>query len=239
MKELESVGTSLELIRCDTEIEALGSFKTKEAGDLLLKILRHHYSWEGSAWSIKEKTFVALGKIGDERALPDAVKYLADDADWYINKGAMNYLMRIGSSAAKEALMQAFQRSHEPELALCLVQVGEKSILPDVRSGLKDWLNNYSAGGWNRTDFWGIFYRVHTLLLAKDVNSVSDLRRALDVLKTKDTETQRYIRDDANGYSRKLLLDERSAETLISDLESCGKKKWTGTQIGERFEQNY
>jgi hypothetical protein len=219
IKNLESVWQDLALIEYDAEIETLGSIKAKDAGDLLLKILRHHYSWEGSAWRIKEEAFVALGKNGDERALPDASRSIVSSEDWYIRRGAMNYLTHIGNSAAKTALMEEFQRDHEPETGLCLVQVGETSILPEVQSCLKNWLDNYSAGGWNNTDFWGIFYCVHALLLAKDIDAIPELRRALVVLKKDDTKTQEYVRDDASGYSSKLLLDEHSADTLVSDLE--------------------
>jgi HEAT repeat protein len=219
IKDLESVWPGLPLIQYDAQIEALGSIRAKDAGDLLLKILRQHYSWEGSAWKTKEEAFVALGKIGDERALPDASRSIGSSEDWYIRRGAMNYLTHIGNSAAKAALMEEFQRDHESETGLCLVQVGETSIMPEVQSRLKNWLDNYSAGGWNNTDFWGIFYCVHALLLAKDTDAIPELRRALVVLKKDDAKTQEYVRDDASGYSAKLLLDERSADTLVFDLE--------------------
>lgn len=220
IKELELVGTSLSLISHDAEIETLGSIKAKEAGDVLLKIIQSHFSWEGSAWKVKEEAFVALGRIGDERAIPDAAHHLGDGADWYINKGAMNYLTRIGNSEAREVLNNAFHHNPEPELPLCLVQVGEASILPEIRNGLTKWLDNYAIGSWEHTDYWGIFYYVHALIIAQDTNAVPELCRALKVLKSNDQKTNEYVRDDANGYSRKLLLDERKAETLVSDLQA-------------------
>lgn len=217
VKDLESVWKDLALISCDNEIAALGSLKAREAGDLLLKIIRNKYSWEGSAWRIKEEAFVALGKIGDERALPDAAGYLEDGADWYINKGAMNYLTRIGNTAAKEILIKAFQRSRKPELALCLVQIGETSVLPDVRIQLNGWLDDFAVHGWGGN--WDFFYCIHALIMANDTEAISELRRALVVLKKGDAKTREYIRDDASGYSVKLLLDKSKSDTLVSDLE--------------------
>ena len=219
IKDLESVWPSLPLIQYDAEIETLGSIKAKDAGDILLKIVRYNYSW--SAWRIKEEAFVALGKIGDERALSDAAQNIGSGNDWYndwyVEQGAMNYLTLIGNSAAKSILMEKYQSDHRPELALCLVQLGDTSVLPDIRSRLKSWLDDFAVHGWGGD--WDFFYCVHALLLANDTEAIPELSQALAVLKKDDAKTKEYIRDDTNGYSVKLLLDERKADTLVSDLE--------------------
>jgi hypothetical protein len=80
-------------------------------------------------------------------------------------------------------------------------------------------VDNYSGGGWDRTDYWGIFYTVHALLLAKDTVALPELRRGLVVLKKQDAQTKRYVEEGARGYASKLLLDERRAYTLVPDLE--------------------
>jgi hypothetical protein len=216
IKDLESVWPGLSLIQYDAQIEALGSIKAKDAGDILVKIVRYNYSW--SSWRIKEEAFVALGKIGDERALPDAAQHIGADNDFYIEQGAMNYLTHIGSSGAKSILMDKYQIDHSPDLALCLVQLGDMSVLPDMRSQLKVWLDNYSLGGWGHTDFWGIFYCVRALLIANDIEATPDFKRALLVFTKGDNPVQHYVDDDAHGYSGKLLLDESKADTLVSDL---------------------
>jgi len=131
----------------------------------------------------------------------------------------MNYLTRIGNADAKSILTKNYQTDHRPELALCLVQLGDTSVLPDVRSQIKNWLENYSQGGWNHTDFWGIFYCVRSLLIANDTEATPDLKRALIVLTKGDDPIQHYVDNDAHGYSGKLLLDEQKAEALVSDLE--------------------
>jgi hypothetical protein len=222
IEDLKSVWTELELIGCDDEIEAIGRLKAKDAGVVLLNIIRHHYSWEGSAWGVKEKTFVALGRIGDGRALPDAAKYIRGGDAFYqdleIEQGAMNYLTRIGNDESKSILIQKYQSDHRPELALCLVQLGNMSVLPDVQKQLKSWLDDFVIHGWGGN--WDFFYCVRALLVTNDIESIPDLRRALAVLTKGDKETQYYVDNDARGYSGKLLLDEQKAESLVSDLEA-------------------
>ena len=140
------------LIQYDSQIEALGALRAKDAADLLLKILRHRYSWEDSSWRIKENVFVALGRIGDERALPDAARYAESETDWNVKQGALNYLIHINGSEARAALWKAYQRFQEPEVALCLVQVGETSVLPDMRIRLKSgWTTSPLGAGPKRT----------------------------------------------------------------------------------------
>lgn len=217
IKDLESVGRSLELIMCDAEIESLGLLKAKEAGEILCNIVE-----KGAPWSIKEKAFVALGRIGDDRALPDAAKYIrGGDAfyqDWEIEQGAMNYLTRIGNSEAKSILTQKYKTDHRPELALCLVQLGDRSVLPDVRIQLKNWLADFAVHGWGGN--WDFFYCVRALLVANDTESMPDLKQALLILTNGDKETQHYVDNDAHGYSGKLLLDEQKTESLVSDLKA-------------------
>jgi hypothetical protein len=219
VKDLDSVWSDLTLIQYDTQIEVLGELKAKEAADLFVRILRHKYSWEGSSWQIKENIFVALGKIGDERVLPDASQQAVNQTDWYVRQGALNYLTRINNAEAKAALWKAYNVQKEPEVALCLVQAGEKSVLPDIRICLRKWLDNFDAGGWTKTDYWGVFYCVQALLIAKDRDALPELRRALTLFKSDNPETQRYVAEAPRGYTSKLMLNEQMAETLVSDLE--------------------
>ena len=219
LKDLHSVWTDLTLIQYDAQIEALGALKANEAADQLLQILRHQYSWEGSSWRIKGNVFVALGKIGDERALPDASRYVESETDWDVKQAALNYLIHINNGTARAALWRAYQRSQEPEVALCLVQVGETSVLPDVRIRLSKWLDDFATGGWSKTDYWGVFYCVHALLSAGDDDAVRELRRALEMFKKPNAETERYIDEAANRFTRRLLLDERKAQALLPELE--------------------
>jgi hypothetical protein len=93
--DLQSVWGELELIRYDDQIDALGDLKARDATDLLLKIFRHQYSWEGSSWRTKMKVLIALGKIGNEQALPDASRNITSRSDWYVRQGALNYLIHI------------------------------------------------------------------------------------------------------------------------------------------------
>lgn len=185
----------------------------------MLKILRHRYEWEGSSWRIKENIFVALGKIGDERALPDAAHYVESEADWYVKQGALNYLIHINGSEARAVLWKTYQRFQEPEVALCLVQVGETAVLPDLRNRLRIWLDDFGKGGWSKTDYWGVFYCVHALLIAQDADATPELRRALDMFKQRNAETERYIAEAASRYIPQLLLDEGRAQALVPDLE--------------------
>jgi hypothetical protein len=219
LKDLESVWSELTLIQYDTQIEVLGELKAKEAADLLLRILRHRYSWEGSAWRIKENTLVALGKIGDQRALPDAGTYVESEADWYVKQGSLNYLININNREAKAALWKAYRNYNEPEVALCLVQVGELSVLPEVRARLKEWLDKFDTGGWVKTDYWGVFYCTHALLIVEDVDAIPQLRRALTLFKDGSDETRRYVSEAASGYTSKVLLDTTRAEALVPDLK--------------------
>jgi hypothetical protein len=219
LKDLHSVWTELPLIQYDAQIEALGALEAKEASDQLLQILRHQYSWEGSSWRIKGNIFVALGKMGDGRALPDASRYVESETDWDIGQAALNYLIHIDNGDAKAALWRAYRRYQAPEAALCLVQVGETSVLPDVREGLRKWLHDFDAGGWNRTYCWGVFSYVHALLIAEDGDAVPDLRRVLTLFKTRNTETERYISEAASGYTSRVLLDQRRAQALVPELK--------------------
>ena len=225
-KDLESVWTDLTLIEYDSQIETLGTLRAKDSADLLLRILRHQYSWEGSAWRVKEEVFVALGKIGDQRAMPDAEHYIESDrgGDWYLRQGALSYLIHINNSEAKAAIRKEYERSHEPDDALCLVQVGDMSVVPDVRDRLRKWLDDFGAGGWNHTDYWGIFYYAHALLIAQDADAAPVLRRTLKLFSQPDIEMRRYLDEAARGYTLRVLLDEQSANTLVPDLESFLQK---------------
>jgi HEAT repeat protein len=230
LKDLESVWSELTLIQYDTQIEVLGELKAKEAADLLLRILRHRYSWEGSAWKIKENTLVALGKIGDQRALPDASTYVESEADWYMKQGSLNYLIHINNGEAKAALWKAYRHDNESEVALCLVQVGELSVLPEVRARLKEWLDKFDTGGWVKTDYWGVFYCTHALLIAEDVDAIAQLRRALRLFKDGSDETRRYVSEAASGHTSKVLLDTTRGEALVPDLERFLEKHPTAVE---------
>src|ERR1035438_5637346 len=94
LKDLHSVWTELTLIQYDAQIEALGELRAKEAADQLLLILRQQYSWEGSSWRIKGNSLVALGKIGDERAVPDASRYAESETDWDVGQDHLNYMIK-------------------------------------------------------------------------------------------------------------------------------------------------
>jgi HEAT repeat protein len=214
----------LELITYDAQIDALGDLKAKDAADLLLKIFRHQYSWEGSAWRTKMEVLIALGKIGDERALPDAGRNTDSRSDWYIRQGALNYLIHINNKEARTVLQMAYQNSQDPEIALCLVQLGEKVVLPDVRNQLKKWLDNFDTGGWVKTDYWGIFYCVHALLIAEDTEALPELRRAFAMFKKPNSETDHYIVEASQGYTPRLLLDHSKAASLVSDLQEFLRK---------------
>ncbi len=88
-----------------------------------------------------------------------------------------------------------------------------------MRIRLRKWLDDFATAGWSKTDYWGIFYCVHALLIAKDADAVPELRRALELFKRQDAETKRNIAEAANGYTPQLLLDERRAQALVPDLE--------------------
>ncbi len=220
LKDLQSVWGELELIRYDDQIDALGDLKARDATDLLLKIFRHQYSWEGSSWRTKMKVLIALGKIGNEQALPDASRNITSRSDWYVRQGALNYLIHIGNNEARMALQKAYQEFQDPEIALCLVQLGEMAVLPDLRNRLKGWLDNFDTGGWSKTDYWGVFYCVHALLITEDTTALPELRRAFAMFKKPNSEAERYIVEAAQGYTPRLLLNESKATSLISDLDA-------------------
>jgi hypothetical protein len=118
------------------------------------------------------------------------------------------------------ALQKAYQEFQDPEIALCLVQLGEMAVLPDLRNRLKGWLDNFDTGGWSKTDYWGVFYCVHALLITEDTTALPELRRAFAMFKKPNSEAERYIVEAAQGYTPRLLLNESKATSLISDLDA-------------------
>ncbi len=62
-------------------------------------------------------------------------------------------------------------------------------------------MDDFSTGGWAKSDCWGVFSCDQALLAAQDSGALPELRRVLALLQKGDAEAKGYIPEAASGLN--------------------------------------
>jgi HEAT repeat protein len=166
------------------------------------------------------KAVIALGKIGDVRAVPALISALKDSqAD--VRRNAASALGKIGDTSAVVPLLEALCDTHawvRGNAVIALGKIGDASILPTLYRMLKD------------TDSW---VRENTLVALGNIGDIIAVPDLIHSLKDDNREVRRNAAfalgtmGDADSLPRKILSDPRfTTQERIALLEKLRKGRY-------------
>ncbi len=111
-------------------VKALGNMKEKQAVDALVEVFQAEEVKRVPSWELRAEVAIALGKIGDQKAIPFLGNTVRTEQDWVVRRYIAGALGKIGGEKSIEVLISLLETDENDsvcnEAARALGNIGDK-----------------------------------------------------------------------------------------------------------------